>query len=90
MSVHTYHRHKYQWSEEGQEQFRTLGDLEKNPIQHLRLLLDTTTFLKNYLAVEKPTKKGRKKWVHQCLLVREREEWEEIHITAAMSLGAEY
>lgn len=48
------------------------GDLEKNPIQHLRLLLDTTTFLKSYLTVEKPIKKGRKKWVHQCLLVRER------------------
>lgn len=37
------------------------GDLEKNPIQHLRLLLDTTTFLKSYLTVEKPIKKGRKK-----------------------------
>lgn len=33
------------------------GDLEKNPVQHLRPLLDSAAFLKSCLAVEKPIRR---------------------------------
>ena len=50
------------------------GDLEKNPIRHCRLLFDSATFLKSYLAAEKPIKKERKKGLPMPFAERERNE----------------
>lgn len=65
-------------------------DLEKNLTQHFRALFDSATLLRSCLARDKTINKGRKKKrIHQCLLVREREEQEEIQIIAVMFLGAQ-
>lgn len=63
-------------------------DLERSPI-HLRPLLDSATFLKNYIAREANEKILSGEGKGPPMAFGEREEWEEIHSIAMMSLGAE-